>query len=74
MSAPLGLRTVIQDAKLISTSFGNERDKEVINKIIQSLIQEEMTVGNAMAVLDAARTTLLGYAMDAHIGLLRVDD
>lgn len=74
MSTPLGLRTVLQDAKLISTPFGSERDNEVIGKIIQSLIQEEMTIGNAMAVLDAARTALLGYAMDMHIGLLRVDD
>lgn len=56
MPDTLDLHTVVREGKLVSTPFGNEQDRELINKIIQSLMQEDLTIGKALAVLDAART------------------
>ena len=69
-----GLHTVLRDEKLVSTNWGNEQDHKLINKIVQEIMQEDLTIGKALAVLDVARTALLGNAMDARIGLLRVKD
>lgn len=74
MPETLALHTVLREGKLVSTPFGNEQDRELINKIIQLLMQEDLTTGKALAVLDAARTALIGEVMDVQIGLFRVDN
>lgn len=58
-----GLHTTLHDGVLSSSSFGNEQDNALIDKIIFVLSQEEISVSKALAVLDAARTAVLKRTM-----------
>lgn len=54
-----GLKTSVCNGAIITNNFGDERDRELIAKVMGALEGEGISVGKAMAILDAARTALL---------------
>ena len=74
MRDELELHTVLQNEKLTTTSVGNSKDRELIGKLIETLQRENVSVGNAMAVLDAARTAMLMRVLGSDLGSLRIED
>lgn len=69
-----GLHTTLHGGVLSSSSFGNEQDNALIDKVIFVLSQEEISVSKALAVLDAARTAILKKTIICNTGSLGAHD
>lgn len=59
-----GLKTSVCNGIISTSSFGNECDYELIARVTNVLEGEGISVGKAMAVLDAARTAMLKRALE----------
>ena len=62
-----GLKTSVCNGSITTSNFGNELDRELIDKVISALAGEGVSVGKAMAVLDAARTAMLKNALESTL-------
>lgn len=74
MSDELELHTILQNGKLTTTTVGNAQDRELIGKLIETLQRENVSVGKAMAILDATRTAMLRRVLGSDLGSLRIED
>lgn len=59
-----GLKTSICDGIVTTSSFGNENDRELVAKVTDVLIEEGVSIGKAMAVLDTARTAIIKRTLE----------
>lgn len=62
-----GLKTCVCDGTITTSNFGDERDQALITKVIGTLEGEDISLGKAMAILDAARTATLKRALESTL-------
>lgn len=63
----VGLKTSVCSGIISTNNFGDERDRELIAKVTDVLVAEGVSVGKAMAILDAARTAMLNRALESTL-------
>ena len=62
-----GLKTSVCNGIISTSNFGDERDRELIARVTGVLDAEGVSVGKAMAILDAARTAMLNRALKSTL-------